>query len=518
MNEPDSAPTTSNIPRESRTGLPPWTTGELAAPPRRTWRDLLGPGIVMAGASLGAGEWLIGPAVTARYGGALLWITVVTLLAQYIYNVEASRYTLATGEGIMTGKLRLKPGSRFWTVTYAIIDIWTMLPYQLAGVAVTLAAVLLGRIPNPATETELMRTITYVVLLLFPIPLIFGGTIYRMVKRLVIVKVFFVLGFTLAIVICLGSWRTFADVMLGFLSVGSLPAADGSVVNIFGSLWRGEDLPKLDLESLKLLTTLAAIAGIGGLTQATICAYIREQGWGMGGKVGAIPSAIGGLNLELEHSGTVFKPTVPALERWRGWLHMVRLDQWYVWIPASLIGLALPAMISVEMIPRGTVADRWVLAGMMAGGVGDRVGGVLGNVLWYGMLLCGFLVFFPVVITTVDGFLRRWVDITWTAYGSFRKVDPHQVKWIYYGFLVVYIVMSGIFLSFANPLWLVIVAANVSNFALGISCLHTLAVNVRLLPPELRPGWGSRIALGLSGVYFLTLAGITAYIAIVTWN
>jgi hypothetical protein len=92
------------------------------------------------------------------------------------------------------------------------------------------------------------------------------------------------------------------------------------------------------------------------------------------------------------------------------------------------------------------------------------------------------------------------------------------VKWIYYGFLVVYLVMAGIFLSFANPLWLVIVAANVSNFALGISCLHTLAVNVRLLPPELRPGWGSRIALGLSGVYFLTLAGITAYIAIVTWS
>ena len=55
----------------------------------------------MAGASLGAGEWLIGPAITARYGGALLWITVLTLLAQYIYNVEASRYTLATGEGIM---------------------------------------------------------------------------------------------------------------------------------------------------------------------------------------------------------------------------------------------------------------------------------------------------------------------------------------------------------------------------------------------------------------------------------
>jgi hypothetical protein len=79
-----------------------------------------------------------------------------------------------------------------------------MLPYQLAGVAVTLAALLLGRIPNPSTETDLMRTLTYVVLILFPIPLIFGGTIYRMIKALVMVKVFYVLGFTLLVACFLG--------------------------------------------------------------------------------------------------------------------------------------------------------------------------------------------------------------------------------------------------------------------------------------------------------------------------
>jgi hypothetical protein len=74
--------------------------------------------------------------------------------------------------------------------------------------------------------------------------------------------------------------------------------------------------------------------------------------------------------------------------------------------------------------------------------------------------------------------------------------------------------MAGAFLSFANPLWLVIVSANVANVALGLSCLHTLAVNVRLLPPPLRPSWPSRIALGLSGVYFLSMAGLTLSIAL----
>jgi hypothetical protein len=248
----------------------------------------------MAGASLGAGEWLIGPAVTARYGSALLWITLLTLLAQYIYNIEASRYTLATGEGIMTGKLRLKPGSRFWTFTYLAIDFWTMLPFQLSAVAVTAAAVMLGRIPDPATETGLMRQVTFVLLLLVPVPLIFGGTIYRFIKGLVMAKVFFVLGLLIVLGVTLASWRTVAEALLGFVQFGSLPAADGKVVNIFVALWRGEALPALDVESMKLFTTLAGIAGVGGLTQTAISAYTREQGWGMGRKVGAIPSMVGG--------------------------------------------------------------------------------------------------------------------------------------------------------------------------------------------------------------------------------
>ena len=510
----ESSPSVADIPRESRTGLPPWTEAELPAPPRRTWRQWLGPGIVMAGASLGAGEWLIGPAITARYGGALLWITILTLLGQYVYNVEASRYTLATGEGIMTGKLRLKPGSRFWTLVYLAIDFWGMLPFQLSAVAVTAAAVILGRIPDPATETGLMRQVTYVLLVLMPVPLIFGGTIYRFIKGLVAVKVFFVLGLLLVLGVALASWRTFTEVVFGFLQFGSLPAADGRVVNVLAALWRGEAFPKLDVESMKLFTSLAGIAGVGGLTQTAICAYTREQGWGMGAKVGAIASMVGGEPVALAHSGAVFRPTPSAMERWRSWLRIVHLDQWRVWLPASLIGLALPALLSMEVLPRGTTADRWVLAGMMAGGVESRVGGALGHVLWHAMLVCGFLVLFPVTITTVDGFLRRWVDIAWTSSGTMRQLEPRHVLRVYYGFLAAYVVMSAVFLSFASPLWLVIVAANVANFALGLSCLHTLAVNVKLLPPELRPGMTSRICLAISGLYFLGLAALTLWVVL----
>ncbi|HEY7511809.1 MAG TPA: hypothetical protein VIG50_16240, partial [Vicinamibacteria bacterium] len=48
-------------------------------------------------------------------------------------------------------------------------------------------------------------------------------------------------------------------------------------------------------------------------------------------------------------------------------------------------------------------------------------------------------------------------------------------------------------------------ATTIYNFALGFSCWHVLAVNVILLPREIRPGWGIRIALVFSGIFFFGL-------------
>ncbi len=87
--------------------MPQWETNELIDAPRFSWGNILGmigPGLVLGASAIGGGEWLAGPAVTARYGGALLWVTTISILVQVIYNIEISRYTLYTGEPIFTGK------------------------------------------------------------------------------------------------------------------------------------------------------------------------------------------------------------------------------------------------------------------------------------------------------------------------------------------------------------------------------------------------------------------------------
>src|SRR5262245_33783178 len=111
-------------PLEARTGLDPWNRADLPSPPDTRGLRLLGvvgPGAIVLGASIGSGEWLIGPAAVVKYGLSLLWVTAVAVLFQTIFNTEVVRYTLYTGEPAFTGFMRTRPGSAFRGWTYAVL-------------------------------------------------------------------------------------------------------------------------------------------------------------------------------------------------------------------------------------------------------------------------------------------------------------------------------------------------------------------------------------------------------------
>ena len=80
---------------------------------------MIGPAAVLLAVSVGAGEWLLGPAAAARYGATILWITTASVVLQTLLNTEMARYTLATGEPIFTGFMRTAPGPTFWGWAYA---------------------------------------------------------------------------------------------------------------------------------------------------------------------------------------------------------------------------------------------------------------------------------------------------------------------------------------------------------------------------------------------------------------
>jgi hypothetical protein len=323
-----------------------------------------------------------------------------------------------------------------------------------------------------------------------------------------------VLGFLLAVAVLYSTSQTWFEIFTGFFKFGSVPvmgATEGAlpqVDNIFLAWWQGRSFPELDFSMIAVLGALAAVSGNGGLTNTATSGYARDQGWGMSGHVGAIPSVVGGRNLKLSHVGMVFPITSESLQRFRGWYRFLLRDQLLVWMPACFVGIALPCMLSIQFLERGTEAKDWVASAMTADGLREAVGPTFGQFFWLMTLFCGFLVLAPSAATTADGALRRWVDLCWTAVPVIRRADPHRIRYLYFAGVCLYASFGVVSISLWNPVELLKWAGNIYNVALGFSSFHVLAVNTILLPRELRPNWFIRIGLVMGGIFFLTIATI----------
>jgi hypothetical protein len=301
---------------------------------------------------------------------------------------------------------------------------------------------------------------------------------------------------------------------------------DGANVdNVFVSLATKGTLPSVDWSLIAMIAGLAAIAGNGGLTNTPISNFTRDQGWGMGQHVGAIPSMIGGHGITLSHVGCVFDVNDKSLPRWRRWYHHIVRDQTMAWMLACFIGVGLPSVLSVGFLQRGTQCDDYNTASLTAGGVEQRImsppsdvlasitglssiitGKSVGRFFWGCTLFCGFLVLTTSMVSTMDGFIRRWLDAFWTAIPALHKVHISQIGKIYFGLLLGYLAIGiGIIWSPVSPAGVFKIATTGYNFALAFSAWHTLIVNTTLLPRELRPNWLVRIGLVLAGIYFAML-------------
>src|SRR3954447_21004058 len=219
--------------REAARYLPAWTTGNLPTPPPGGWQlwvGLIGPGVVLAGTSIGSGEWLFGPAVTAQYGAALLWLALLSILLQAFCNLAMMRYAVYSGEPIIVGGLRTWPGPAAWMGVYLVLDIAAIWPYNASNAAVPLAAVLLGHLPQTASDHVLVKALGFTVFVLAFVPLIFGGTVYRMLEKIMPAKLVLVLGYLSIIAVTMVSLPVIKDVATGFARFGTLPLRAQSIV------------------------------------------------------------------------------------------------------------------------------------------------------------------------------------------------------------------------------------------------------------------------------------------------
>lgn len=485
MPEGAASPAKSNLADKAARFFPRWESDDLPRAPAfgwKHWTALIGPGLLMAGSNIGGGEWLFGPIVTAKYGGQLMWLATLSIGFQVFYNLSVMRYTMYTGEPVFVGFFRTAPGPKFWVFFYLLVDLGGIWPYLASNAAVPLAAVFLGRLPTEGDDT-LVRTLSYCIFASAFLVLMFGGKVYNAVERVMVTKIILVLGYLSFVGIFFIPWDTWADIFSGFVKFGSLPEEEVD--------WA-------------TLAAFAAIAGAGGLSNLNFSNYSRDKGWGMGGRVGAIPSMVGGQKIKLSHVGKVFELTPENLKRWKGWTRHILRDQVAIWSVGCVLGMALPSLLSREFIS-GADVEGHAAAAMTAQALASQHG----NIFWYTTLLCGFLVLAPGQISDIDGIIRRWTDVIWTGSKRVAHMGGGEVGKVYYTIMACYMAWGFLALALTpDPLILAIVTGTLRNIGLGATALHSLYVNRKLMPKELRAPMLLQVGLVGCFLFFLGISVI----------
>ena len=437
---------------------------------------ILGPAVIALGGTIGGGEWLVGPSLFVKWGLALLWITTVSALLQTFLNLEMTRYTLYTGEPITVGFMRLKPGKAFWGWLFTIIGFAERgLPGWALGAATALAALQLARVPG-APDKGTVIVWGYIIFASCVVLVSIGRKIERTLEWANWIMMFVVLGGLLLLDIFIVPGKVWLEGLVGFVSFGSIPKG----VNLL------------------LLGALVGYSAYGGFGNNAITNWYRDKGYGMGGKVGYIPAAIGGKVVHVSPVGKVPMPTEKNLSNWKGWWKLLNIDQWGVFYFGAMIGMFLPGILYVAVLPRGMDLPSWGIAASSASGLILK----LGNFGWFLALFFGFWILYSTAISNVDLVVRQCTDMLWSASEGVRKFAKEDIRRIYYLLLIVFIVWGSAFVNITLPIIIFAVSANIANFTMALSAILTIRLNRKFLPKEYRPALWREIILVANLVFF----------------
>jgi hypothetical protein len=478
--------TVAETPPEARSGLEPWRIDVLPHAPRPRgfgWFSAIGPGVIALGVSIGSGEFLLGPAAFVKYGLSLLWVVGVAALLQTLLNVELMRYTMATGEPIFTGFMRTRPHATFWAWFYAALYFLQMGWPGWAGAAAGAVFFLFAKRLPVASEAGLVYGIGVALFLLCGLILTIGRRIERTLEYLNWIMVSVIIGGLGVLAILFVPLATWGAAVAGF---AGFDVKTGS----FQLVPAGADY--------FLLGAFAAYAGGGGVANLTLSNWARDKGYGMSSIVGFIPAAVGGKKVALAHSGSTFKPDAEALERWRGWWRIVRVDQWGVYFTGAILGMMLPALLYVTFVPAGSDIRGLGIAAALAQAVATQKGAIFGGVI----AILGVWLLFKTQLDILEAMTRGVTDILWAGSARIRAWRGGDVRVVYYSVLAVISVWGILALRLTQPIILLALSANMAGIVFIISSLHLLYVNTRLLPLELRPPMWRRLALVALAVFY----------------
>ena len=527
------------------------------------WK-LMGPGAVLVGLSIGAGEIIIWPRIVAEYGSSMVWAAIVGVFLQMWINLEIGRWTIATGETVYTGYCRMWRGFAFVFIGITIFA-WIAPGWGRASGSALKA--LVGFLldadwqdnKNWVWSDTLWTTITFVFVALA----LFGPKlVYRSVERTVEALVVIVVIGLIAVAIAVGTSQTWKELGIGMVQVGHVEESGRRRLNLneeqttqfksgvitkplCAAISASLELKNIDDESdltitkesdahwsirvtdtgqtypvtvkeLSLIATTPAItakaffialvfAGAGGTANLFYTFYLRDKHIGMGARIPSMHNPLHGKTGKTPTTGFTYVDNNANRGRFRKWLSFVRADQGWFFFGLNSVTILLFIFGALAVLrPEGIVPGKGTLVWDEAA-VLEKVWGSAGRVTF---LCVGLATLFSTQLALIDGVARSMADLLYTNFSAARKRDVGWWYlivagiWILAGCVITFI-MEGLGVS---ELGFLFNAAYIGGFAMAIYVPLTLYMNLRHLPKSAKPGWFSIAMMVIASCVYVGFA------------
>ena len=457
--------------------------------PRREvpfWK-LTGPGAVLVGLSIGAGELVMWPYIMARFGAGMAWAAVLGVFLQLWINLEIGRWAIATGESPFSAMARLWRGFVF--VFLLINGLLVFLPAWARTSGAALKALLFG--PDGPGPDWVWTGITFAGIAL----VLFGPrAIYTGVERSISALVVIITVGLIAVVVQVATLDTVADLLRGMVSFGHIELADDFPFHRFFSA--------------------LVFAGAGGLGNLFYAYYLRDKGIGMGARIPRLLNPLRGREETKLEEGFIYADAAGSdnPRRFADWMRFVVLDQTlYFWLlnTFTLVLFMLGALAVLH--PQGLVPAEgrlvWDLASMLEVSMGG-----LGRTLF---LLIGMAALWSTQLTNVDGYARVFADLLGHHFGVGTSPGGRFTQGRLYLIFATIVMVFGTASTWLldrfqiSALGFIFNSALLGGFAMAIYCPALLWANLRLLPRSARPKPLNVVMAGIASAVYVAFAGYT---------
>jgi hypothetical protein len=438
-------------------------------------RFAVGPSFIALGAAIGSGEWLLGPLAVGKGGFiGVGWIITVSAVLQVIYNVECARYVIATGEVPIVGFARVPPGRRFW-LPFALLLIFFAYIWGgwVKGAADGLFALTHDRVPAAGDKTTVELLAVLLLGAVLGITLLFR----RITRGLELVNgglIAFQLLFLLILDLAIVPWSVWWNAIVGFLTPARPPAGLSA-------------------------TDLGALAGFAALLSGFNWIFLnhyRDKAYGMGRRVGFLAGMRGEQNT-VKASGFIFPDDERNAKLWKRWKRFLYLDQWGIFLSGAMVGMLLPTMLMRHLVlTSGQVPEKATITTFAANILGNQYG----RGLFYLTLFVGFLILFDTQLGIFESLVRNTTDAV-NISPKIQELTGGDLRRFYFPFMVLLLVTIGFVLHSFQPVDLIAISANMSNFGAIIFPFVFIYLN-RRLPKAARPTKLAYVGLMANVVFF----------------